>query len=70
VCDIFKDIWVEGLVVSVEDHVAVYVSLKHVATIYKAALLSLKASPFVDICYNLGLFCLSLFCLNAVPAVN
>jgi hypothetical protein len=68
--DIFKDVQVEGLIVGVKDRVAVYVSLKHVAAVCKAALLSLKASPFTDVCHNLRLFCLLLFHLSAVLAVD
>jgi hypothetical protein len=61
---------VEGLAVGVKDCVAVYISPKHVTAVYKAALLSLKASPFVDVCYNLRLFCFLLFCFSAVLAVD
>jgi hypothetical protein len=61
---------VKGLVVGVKDYIAIYISLKHVMAVYRAALLSLKASPFIDVCHNLGSFYLLLFCLSAVLAVN
>jgi hypothetical protein len=68
--DIFEDVQVEGLAAGVEDRVAVYVSLKHFAAVRRAALLSLKAGPFADVCHNSGSFCLPLFRLSAVLAVN
>jgi hypothetical protein len=57
-------------VVGIKDCVAVYVSPKHVIAVYRAALLSLKAISFINVCYDLGLFCFLLFCLSAVLAVD
>jgi hypothetical protein len=68
--DIFEDVRVEGLAVGVEDRVAVYVSPKHVVAVRRAALLSLKAGPFADVCHDSGSFCFPLFRLSAVPAVD